>query len=244
MFSFRVEISNCEVRQGTETEEGAREAGGSFERENTKRRRGADSAEAEGMNATAETRAHEGKWRNDEVDRGRKCSGSQYPRSAKHEITTRCPHQNCAKQCAQAAQASATTAGPPPSSPPLAPYNNARRPAAPSSVDLRRIILSTPSQAQEGVTEPGPRLSSLSLSLHPPQPAAMASGSLLAKYKKIDKPVGEGTYGVVYRAQEIATGTTVALKKIRLEVEDEGVPSTALREISLLKELHHPNVVK
>ena len=72
----------------------------------------------------------------------------------------------------------------------------------------------------------------------------MASGSLLAKYKKIDKPVGEGTYGVVYRAQEIATGTTVALKKIRLEVEDEGVPSTALREISLLKELHHPNVVK
>ena len=35
----------------------------------------------------------------------------------------------------------------------------------------------------------------------------------------------------------------VALKKIRLEVEDEGVPSTALREISLLKELSHPNIV-
>ena len=28
------------------------------------------------------------------------------------------------------------------------------------------------------------------------------------------------------------------------EVEDEGVPSTALREISLLKELDHPNIVK
>jgi serine/threonine protein kinase len=36
----------------------------------------------------------------------------------------------------------------------------------------------------------------------------------------------------------------VALKKIRLELEEEGVPSTALREISLLKELDHPNVVK
>lgn len=35
----------------------------------------------------------------------------------------------------------------------------------------------------------------------------------------------------------------IALKKIRLEIEDEGVPSTALREISLLKELDHPNVV-
>jgi len=35
----------------------------------------------------------------------------------------------------------------------------------------------------------------------------------------------------------------VALKKIRLEAEDEGVPSTAIREISLLKELPHPNIV-
>lgn len=35
----------------------------------------------------------------------------------------------------------------------------------------------------------------------------------------------------------------VALKKIRLESEEEGVPSTAVREISLLKELQHPNIV-
>ena len=32
-------------------------------------------------------------------------------------------------------------------------------------------------------------------------------------------------------------------QKIRLELEDEGMPSTALREISLLKELQHPNIV-
>ena len=36
----------------------------------------------------------------------------------------------------------------------------------------------------------------------------------------------------------------IALKKIRLDSEDEGVPGTALREISLLKELNHPNVVE
>ena len=37
----------------------------------------------------------------------------------------------------------------------------------------------------------------------------------------------------------------VALKKVKLENEDEGVPSTALREISILKELKpHPNIVK
>ena len=40
------------------------------------------------------------------------------------------------------------------------------------------------------------------------------------------------------------TGDIVALKKIRLEAEDEGIPSTAIREISLLKELQHPNIVR
>ena len=34
------------------------------------------------------------------------------------------------------------------------------------------------------------------------------------------------------------------MKKIRLEAEDEGVPSTAIREISLLKELKDDNIVR
>ena len=54
----------------------------------------------------------------------------------------------------------------------------------------------------------------------------------------------EGTYGVVYKARDINTNRIVALKKIRLEAEDEGVPSTAIREISLLKELKDDNVVR
>nr|CAD7401728.1 unnamed protein product [Timema cristinae] len=62
-------------------------------------------------------------------------------------------------------------------------------------------------------------------------------------FQKIEK-IGEGTYGVVYKAKNKKTGQMVAMKKIRLENEDEGVPSTAIREISLLKELRHPNVVR
>ncbi|KAG0205023.1 Cyclin-dependent kinase catalytic subunit [Mortierella sp. GBA30] len=62
-------------------------------------------------------------------------------------------------------------------------------------------------------------------------------------YQKLEK-IGEGTYGVVYKATEKATGRIVAMKKIRLENEDEGVPSTAIREISLLKELRHDHVVQ
>ena len=65
----------------------------------------------------------------------------------------------------------------------------------------------------------------------------------VADYEKIEK-IGEGTYGVVYKARSKKTGHFVAMKKIRLESEDEGVPSTAIREISLLKELEHPNIVK
>lgn len=62
-------------------------------------------------------------------------------------------------------------------------------------------------------------------------------------YLKIEK-IGEGTYGVVYKAKNKKTNQFVALKKIRLESEEEGVPSTSIREISLLKELKHPNIVK
>lgn len=63
------------------------------------------------------------------------------------------------------------------------------------------------------------------------------------KYQKLEK-LGEGTYGVVYKARHKVTGEIVAMKKIRLEKEDDGVPSTAIREISLLKNIKHPNVVE
>ncbi|OAA59690.1 cyclin-dependent protein kinase CDC2 [Niveomyces insectorum RCEF 264] len=63
-------------------------------------------------------------------------------------------------------------------------------------------------------------------------------------YQRLEK-IGEGTYGVVYKARDLrAGGRIVALKKIRLEAEDEGVPSTAIREISLLKEMQDPNIVR
>ncbi|OAG28986.1 cyclin-dependent kinase 2 [Nematocida displodere] len=61
-------------------------------------------------------------------------------------------------------------------------------------------------------------------------------------FHKIEK-IGEGTYGVVYKARENSTGRIVALKKVRLSDDREGVPATTIREISLLKNLKHPHII-
>lgn len=63
------------------------------------------------------------------------------------------------------------------------------------------------------------------------------------KYVKIEK-IGEGTYGTVFKAKNQETGEVVALKKVQLDDDDEGVPSSALREICILKELKHKNIVR
>ncbi|KAI4341518.1 hypothetical protein MLD38_026231 [Melastoma candidum] len=56
--------------------------------------------------------------------------------------------------------------------------------------------------------------------------------------------LGEGTYGVVYRAIDTKTGQVVAIKKIRIGKQKEGVNFTALREIKLLKELKDPHIIE
>lgn len=64
----------------------------------------------------------------------------------------------------------------------------------------------------------------------------------LSKYRRICK-LGEGTYGIVFKAENTRTRKIVAIKQIFIEDDDEGVPSTAIREIALLKELKHDNII-
>jgi len=63
-----------------------------------------------------------------------------------------------------------------------------------------------------------------------------------ARYEKLQK-LGEGTYGVVYKGKDVKTGEFVAIKRIKLDHSDEGVPATTLREVSMLKQLRHPCIV-
>ncbi|KAG7037976.1 Cyclin-dependent kinase B2-2 [Cucurbita argyrosperma subsp. argyrosperma] len=68
--------------------------------------------------------------------------------------------------------------------------------------------------------------------------------SAMEAFEKLEK-VGEGTYGKVYRAREKATGKIVALKKTRLHEDEEGVPPTTLREVSILRMLSRdPHIVR
>ncbi|XP_076468889.1 cyclin-dependent kinase 17-like [Babylonia areolata] len=63
----------------------------------------------------------------------------------------------------------------------------------------------------------------------------------IESYTKLDK-LGEGTYATVFKGKSRLTDSLVALKEIRLEHE-EGAPCTAIREVSLLRDLKHANIV-
>jgi serine/threonine protein kinase len=58
-----------------------------------------------------------------------------------------------------------------------------------------------------------------------------------------ERKIGEGTFGAVYVART-PNGLQVALKRVLTEKEKEGFPITSIREIKILKQLQHPNIVR
>jgi len=70
--------------------------------------------------------------------------------------------------------------------------------------------------------------------------------SKLSRYEKISF-LGEGQFATVYKARDVSTGNIVAVKKIKLGSRSEakdGINRTALREIKLLQEIQHDNIIR
>lgn len=65
----------------------------------------------------------------------------------------------------------------------------------------------------------------------------------MEKYKVV-KALGQGTWGVVHMAKQIGTDRICAIKKIRSDRAEEGINFTAVREIKLLREFKHPNIIE
>jgi|JI6StandDraft_1071083.scaffolds.fasta_scaffold16183_2 serine/threonine protein kinase len=71
----------------------------------------------------------------------------------------------------------------------------------------------------------------------------MKEGSFSENYEE-QELIGTGTYGVVHRGVQKATGTKVAIKRIKNIDDGEGLPTTTIREISILKNLDHQHIVR
>ncbi|KAH9392580.1 Cyclin-dependent kinase 10, partial [Tyrophagus putrescentiae] len=65
----------------------------------------------------------------------------------------------------------------------------------------------------------------------------------VGEYEKLNR-VGQGTYGIVYRARDSKSGEILALKRMRVEKLREGIGISSIREINLLRSLKHPNIVQ
>ena len=63
------------------------------------------------------------------------------------------------------------------------------------------------------------------------------------EYDRLNE-IEEGSYGLVSRARERATGTVVALKKLKMDYANDGFPVTGLREIQTLMASRHPHIVR
>lgn len=74
---------------------------------------------------------------------------------------------------------------------------------------------------------------------------AMAHGTSI-QYEPVAE-IGGGAYGTVYKARDTESGQFVALKSVRVQTDQNGLPVSTVREVALLRRLEqfdHPNVVR
>ncbi|KAK2813624.1 hypothetical protein FQN50_000019 [Emmonsiellopsis sp. PD_5] len=109
---------------------------------------------------------------------------------------------------------------------------DARRPAK------RRRLSNEPPDAQPDIEQQQPPISLLRFPAPEWGPCRHVDN-----FERLNH-IEEGSYGLVSRAKESATGEIVALKKLKMENSHDGFPITGLREIQTLLESRHTNIVR
>ncbi len=99
------------------------------------------------------------------------------------------------------------------------------------------------------VAAPGPTVEPTLVSKQgtvPPPPATseLAPGTLVANRYRVEKEVGRGGMGVVYHAVDLELGLAVALKVFSQRLDEEGLLHRFKQELTLCRQLTHPNIVR
>ena len=120
--------------------------------------------------------------------------------------------------------------------------NGSSKPHTPSSIsqDKHRTECS-PVPLLPSLTRPGVVKSDAIPT--PPELTALRQAHRCVDSFEIIAQCGEGTFGQVYKARDLRSDEVVALKKVRTDHEREGFPITAVREIKILRQLKHENIV-
>ena len=63
---------------------------------------------------------------------------------------------------------------------------------------------------------------------------------MLKAYYKINKVIGKGAFGTVFKAFELCSGRRVAIKQVKIDSHNKNL---VLKEIDVLKKVEHPNIV-
>lgn len=130
-------------------------------------------------------------------------------------------------------------APPPPKGPPPPPPVKSETPTKPPApAAAKRPAVAVAATKAEALS-PAKRVRSATASVSIKAPTVLRDENV---YERMHQ-VGEGTYGSVFVARDKVTNEIVALKRINTKQEENGFPITAIREVKILKALHHCNIV-
>jgi tetratricopeptide (TPR) repeat protein len=133
--------------------------------------------------------------------------------------------------------AGATSSPPPPAARPRAAAKTLPDDQEPESIEVSWSVASAPVPIE-------PTLISRRFTTEPPRTGELVPGTLVAHRYRVEKEVGRGGMGIVYHAIDQELDEAVAIKVFSTRLDEEGLLHRFRQELSLCRQLAHPNIVR